>query len=192
VAEPPADRTPPVSVPAQPVPADVAGAGPVPADVATAAPVSAEVTRTDALPFAYPAPFAVPAPVAPERRSRAAVIVLSVLNTLLLLTIGGLVALLLQFQQRWDSDQAQRDQQISEVGAQIAGVEADISDRTAEEADFKAKEAEATKREAGVAECVAAVRALVARLDAGEKDVPLSYDDPCGVPVSGRWTFNNE
>jgi hypothetical protein len=138
-----------------------------------------------------PAQHVPPAPAAEPSRGRAGVIVLSVLSFLLVLTIGGLVVLLLQFQQRWDNDRAQRDQEISQVRQQIVGVEEDIRDRKAEEADFKAQEAEATKRDPGVAECVAAVRALVARLDAGEKSVLLDYDDACGVPVSGRWTFDD-
>ena len=131
-------------------------------------------------------------PPAPRRRGRAGVIILSVLNFLLLAALGGGLYFRMQTQQQWEADRADRAGQLSELRAETTEVEGQVRERKAEEVDFQGKEVEAAKREPAEEACLKAVRAVIAKLDAGEKNVVMDYDDPCGVPVSGRWTISND
>ena len=129
--------------------------------------------------------------VAPaRRRRRAGVIVLSVLNMLLLLALGGLVATMVRTDQTWKADRDYKDRQIAEIVAEVAEADARISDLDAEAAELVKKRAEVEKRDPAVLKCVAAVRKIIERIDAGERSIVLDYDDPCGVPISARWTIN--
>ena len=131
-------------------------------------------------------------PPAPRRRGRAGVIILSVLNFLLLAALGGAVYFRMQTQQQWEADRSYRATQLSELRDDTTEVEGQVRERKAEEVDFQGKEVEAAKREPAEEACLKAVRAVIAKLDAGEKNVVMDYDDPCGVPVSGRWTISND
>jgi len=126
------------------------------------------------------------------RRRRTGLIVLTVVNVVLLLAVGGGIGLLVYSQDQWNRDRAGQEQQISEVQQDLADVESDILDRKAEEADLIAKEADWPQHDPADAACLAAVRAVKAKLDAGHQEVPVDYDDPCGVPVSGEWTASSE
>jgi hypothetical protein len=198
-AGPPSNQPPPVTESAPSVPVFTPTpppANPWPTSGDQMAPIGFEPTTagpTDPL-FLTPAPTAEMAavPPAPRRRGRAGVIAMSVVNFLLLAVLGGAVFVRMQFQDQWEADRADRAGQISDVRGQTTAVEGRIRDREAEQADFTAKEAEAVKREPAEEACLKAVREVITKLDNGEKNIVLTYDDPCGVPVSGRWTISNE
>ena len=129
---------------------------------------------------------AAPAP----RRRRTGPIVMSVLNTLLLLALGGVVALMVRTDRAWQADREYKDRQIAEIVAEVAEADSQISDLDAEIAELGQQRAEVERRDPAVLKCVAAVRKTIERIDAGERSIVLDYDDPCGVPLSTRWTIN--
>ena len=117
---------------------------------------------------------------------------LVLLNLIGLAGLGGVTWYLRQSQQLWESDRTDRAAQITDIHQKVADVEADIRERKAEEVDFQAKEVDAAKRDPAETQCLTAVRSVIERLDAGEDEILVEYDDPCGVPVSGRWYISNE
>lgn len=151
-----------------------------------------ETSQSDYAPVAAESPPTTQSavPSRPPRRRRAGIIVLSAVNTLLLLALGGLVALFMDSARAWNADRDYMSRQVAEIVDEVAAAEEEISDLDAQSGEIGAKLAEVQGRDPAVSRCLAAVRKIIERLDAGERSIVLDYDDPCGVPLPGRWTIN--
>lgn len=122
----------------------------------------------------------IPDPPRPARRRRPAVIVLAIVNTLLLLGLGALVAVFLVSRNAQEAIANDLERETGSVRDDVTAADKKIQDLMREKQRLDDEAAKAAERTPEDQECLDAVRVFIEDLEADDK-ARVAFDRPCGV-----------